>query len=225
MKECLEIQFKGWTATPRLPFILSGNAVCMPTPSYSMLLGMIGCCLGRIVEANEVNIGFYYQYDTSANDLETRHRLAFDGKLKPHAKGTDAYKREFHINPILTIWLNRTDWLDYFKYPIGTPSLGRSQDLLRITSAKIIKVNSVEKAMIKGCMLPFSTELKIGGQLIQIAEAYRENEEVGTGRTAINSKIFISVPWDSQAEIKHNNLYETNLEQSKGRKQFYLHTW
>jgi len=59
MEDFLEVKLKGWTATPRLPFILSGNAICMPTPSYSMLLGMIGCCLGRIVEAREVNIGFY----------------------------------------------------------------------------------------------------------------------------------------------------------------------
>lgn len=145
MREFLEVKLVGWTATPRLPFVLSGNAVCMPTPSYSMLLGMIGCCLGRIVEANEVDIGFHYKYDNSANDLETRHRLAFDGKLKPHGKGTDAYNREFHVNPVLTIWLSRTDWLDYFKYPIGAPSLGRSQDLLSIKSAKNIKVNSVSK--------------------------------------------------------------------------------
>lgn len=225
MKEILEVQFTGWTATPRLPFVLSGNAVCMPTPSYSMLLGMIGCCLGRIVEASEVDIGFYYKYDTAANDLETRHRLAFSGKLKPHAKGTDAYNREFHTNPVLTIWINRTDWLDYFKYPIGTPSLGRSQDLLKIDfkSVKIVKVKSIEKGKISGCMLPFSAGLKVGGQLIQIAEAYKENEEIGTGRTAINSKIFVSIPWDSHSEVRFNNLYETNNE--KGKKQFYLHTW
>lgn len=225
MREFLEVKLVGWTATPRLPFVLSGNAVCMPTPSYSMLLGMIGCCLGRIVEANEVDIGFHYKYDNSANDLETRHRLAFDGKLKPHGKGTDAYNREFHVNPVLTIWLSRTDWLDYFKYPIGAPSLGRSQDLLSIKSAKNIKVNSVSKAKINGCMIPFSADLEVGGQLVQIAESYKENGEIGTGRTATNSKIFISIPWDSQSEIEYANLYETDEDKVKDKKQFYLHTW
>jgi CRISPR-associated protein Cas5t len=220
MKNFLEVQFKGWTATPRLPFILSGNAVCMPTPSYSMLLGMIGCCLGRIVEASEVNIGFQYQYDTTENDLETRHRLAFDGKLKPHTKGTDAYLREFHINPVLTVWLNRIDWLDYFKYPIGTPSLGRSQDLLKIEKAKIVKGQSISKAHIRGCMMPFFMDLKISGQLVQIAEAYKENEEIGSGRTGVNSKIFISIPFQSSSNIEHENLFETT-----DKKQFYLHTW
>lgn len=220
MKDFLEVQFKGWTATPRLPFILSGNAVCMPTPSYSILLGMIGCCLGRIVETNEVNIGFQYEYDTNENDLETRHRFAFDGKLKSHAKGTDAYLREFHVNPVLTVWLNRTDWLDYFKYPIGTPSLGRSQDILKIEKAKIIKVQSVPSANIRGCMMPFSMDLKIGGQLVQIAEAYKENEEIGKGRTAIKSRIFMSIPFQSTSIIEHENLFETI-----DNNQFYLHTW
>lgn len=166
MREFLEVQFVGWTATPRLPFILSGNAICMPTPSYSILLGMIGCCLGRIVEADEVDIGFYYAYDASGNDLETRHRLVYKGKLKAHSKGTDAYSREFHTKPTLTVWLNRTDWLDYFKYPIGTPSLGRSQDLLKIKSAKVVTVQPVVKGIVSGCMIPFSHELKIGGQLV-----------------------------------------------------------
>ncbi len=41
MDKLLEIQFSGWTATPRLPFVLSGNAVCMHTPSYSLVLGII----------------------------------------------------------------------------------------------------------------------------------------------------------------------------------------
>lgn len=220
MREFLEIQFEGWTATPRLPFILSGNAVCMPTPSYSMLLGMIGCCLGRIVEASEVDIGFYYAFDTSANDLETRHRLVYKGKLKAHGKGTDAYSREFHIKPILTVWINRTDWLEYFKYPVGTPSLGRSQDLLKVQSAEIVQAEMTENTTISGCMMPFSSDLKVGGQLIQIAEAYKENEEVGKGRTAINSRIFMSIPADSKSEITHSNLFKTE----KG-KSFYLHTW
>jgi len=220
MRPFLEIQFEGWTATPRRPFILSGNAVCMPTPSYSMLLGMIGCCLGRIVEANEVDIGFHYAFDTSGNDLETRHRLVNKGKIKTHGKGTDAYIREFHVKPILSVWLSRTDWLEYFKYPIGTPALGRSQDLLKIQSAEIVQVKKVENATISGCMIPFSPNLKIGGQLVQIAEAYKENKEVGKGRTATNSKVFMSIPSDSKSVIIHSNLFET--EEGKS---FYLHTW
>ena len=103
-RKLLEVQFSGWTATPRMPFILSGNALCLHTPSYSLLLGLIGCCLGRIVTSDEANIGFRYSYDTIGTDLETRQRLEFNGKkIKAHTKGSDAYNREFHTSPKLTI--------------------------------------------------------------------------------------------------------------------------
>lgn len=221
MNKILEIQFSGWTATPRMPFILSGNAVCMHTPSYSLLLGIIGCCLGRFVSSDEVQIGFEYCYDTVAKDLETRQRLEYDGKkVKKHSKGSDAYLREFHTFPKLTIWIDRIDWKNYFLSPIGTPSLGRSQDILRIDDVKEIEVVSIEEGEVSGCMLPFSVALQAGGQLVQLAESFGENEEIGSGRTPKKSKVFLSIPYDSRVMIKHFNLFKT---QDSNAKTFYLH--
>jgi CRISPR-associated protein Cas5t len=221
MDSVIEIKFSGWTATPRMPFILSGNAVCLHTPTYSLLLGVIGCCLGRIVDPSEVQIGFHYSFDSIANDLETRQRLEFDGKkVKQHAKGTDAYLREFHVLPKLTIWIDRLDWEQYFISPVGTPALGRSQDILKIESVKQVKVRSVEETEISGCMLPFNPSLQIGGQLVQLAEAYLENEEVGSGRRATRTGVFMSIPHDNNAKVRMPNLYLTQEEKPQG---FYLH--
>ncbi len=221
MNKVLEIQFSGWTATPRMPFILSGNAVCMHTPSYSLLLGIIGCCLGRAVSSEEVQIGFEYSYDSVAKDLETRQRLEYDGKrIKKHSKGSDAYLREFHTSPKLAMWINRTDWKDYFLSPVGTPSLGRSQDILKIDSVKEISVASVDEGSISGCMLPFSVNLQAGGQLVQLAESFVENEEIGSGRTPQKSKVFLSIPYDSRISVKHSNLFKI---EGTDTKVFYLH--
>jgi len=223
MDSVLEIKFTGWTATPRMPFILSGNAVCLHTPSYSLLLGIIGCCLGRIVNPDEVKIGFHYSYDSVANDLETRQRLEFDGRrIKQHSKGTDAYQREFHVLPRLTIWIDRVDWSGYFNSPVGTPSLGRSQDILKIDSVKQIEVKSVQETEISGCMLPFNSDLHVGGQLVQLAEAYLENEEIGSGRRASKTRIFMSIPHDNNAKVKMPNLYLTEGENPQS---FYLHVF
>lgn len=221
MDKLLEIQLSGWTATPRLPFILSGNALCMHTPSYSLVLGIIGCCLGRIVLANEVKVGFKYEYDTLAQDLETRHRLEFDGKrVKQHAKGTDAYTREFHICPKLTIWIDRLDWQENFENPVGTPSLGRSQDILKIESVSIIEIEKTDKGNLGGTLLPFTAGLRAGGQLVQLAESYMENDEVGSGRTPQASKVFISIPHDNDIEIEIENIYKRKGEMPIA---FYLH--
>jgi CRISPR-associated protein Cas5t len=221
MDSVLQVEFSGWTATPRMPFVLSGNAMCLHTPTYSLLLGVVGCCLGRVVNASEVQLGFRYSFDSIAKDLETRQRLQFDGKrIVPHAKGTDAYWREFHISPKLTIWLNRVDWELYFLNPVGTPSLGRSQDILKIESVNKLEVSPVEEGYVSGCMLPFHPNLQVGGQLVQLAEAYRENDEIGSGRTATKTAIFISIPHDNKASVKMPSLYRTN---SVPVQHFYLH--
>lgn len=224
MNSVLEIQFSGWTATPRMPFILSGNAICLPVPTYSLLLGMIGCCVGRMILPYEVKLGFHYSFDATSIDLETRQRLEFDGKrIKKHQKGSDAYPREFHINPCLTLWINRLDWREFFLNPIGTPSLGRSQDIMKITGVREIKVVSVsEVSKISGTLLPFSSNMQVAGQLVQLADAYLENEEVGSGRTPLKTKIFIAIPQDSFNKVQMDNLFATTEENPKS---FYLHSF
>lgn len=223
MNTLLEIQFSGWTATPRMPFILSGNAVCMHTPTYSLILGIVGCCLGRGVLSNEVKIGFKYSFDSIAQDLETRQRLEFDGrKVKSHAKGTDAYSREFHTSPKLIIWIDRLDWKQYFENPVGTPSLGRSQDILIIEKVSVIEVESVDYGNLGGSLLPFTIGLQAGGQLVQLAESFIENEEIGSGRRPAASKIFISIPHDNHADVRYDNLFETKTDHPVT---FYLHNF
>jgi CRISPR-associated protein Cas5t len=221
MEKVLEIKFLGWTATPRMPFVLSGNAVCMSVPSYSLLLGMLGCCLGRNILPNEAQIGFHYAFDSVGVDLEKRQRLEFDGrKVKTHSKGGDAYRREFHVAPRLTVWLSRLDWEDYFRNPLGTPSLGRSQDILKIVSVRQVEVEKAYEVELSGCMLPFSSQVQAGGQLMQLAEAYEENEEVGAGRSITQSRVFIAIPHDSVGKVTLPNLYRTIEKESQ---QFYLH--
>ncbi len=221
MEKALEVRLTGWTATPRMPFVLSGNAICLPTPTYSLLLGLVGCCLGRVVEAKEIQIGFNYEFDSVGRDLETRQRLEFDGKkIKGHMKGSDAYNREFHVLPKLTLWIDRIDWENFFLNPIGTPSLGRSQDILKIESVQQVKVRTIEEAELPGCMLPFNSNLKISGQLVQLAEAFEEGDSIGSGRKPTKTRIFMAVANDNKAKIKMPNLFQTIEEKPKN---FYLH--
>lgn len=224
MDKVLEIKFSGWTATPRLPFVLSGNALCMPVPPYSLVLGIIGCCLGRFVSPQEVKIGYRYDYDTVGVDIETRRRLQFDGKkIKVHDKGSDAYQREFHVNPRLTVWIDRTDWKEYFENPIGTPALGRSQDLLEINEVAVKEIISVPEAGLTGCMVPFDPEYTIPGQLMQLAEAYEENEAIGSGRTPIRSSMFVAIhPRMEKVKVVRDHLFQLKDDPSIS---FYLHSF
>jgi len=227
-QKLLQIKLEGWTATPRLPFVLSGNALCLPVPTYSILLGMVGCCLGRLVEAHEVKIGFRYDYDSTNQDIETRQRLEYDGKkVKSHTKGSDAHTREFHAIPKLIIWLDRLDWENYFHNPVGTPSLGRSQDIMKIEDIRIIEAIQVQETTIAGTMIPFATSLQVGGQLVRLAEAFQEQEGIGQGRVAVAVKMFLAIPPDTISKVSINQIYEIadstlTDNQAKG---FYLHTF
>ena len=71
-------------------------------------------------------------------------------------------------------------------------------------------------------MLPFNSSLKIGGQLVQLAEAYVENEEVGSGRSSIKSAVFMAVPYDNKTKLKYPNLYQIQGNNETG---FYLHSF
>jgi CRISPR-associated protein Cas5t len=227
-QKLLQIKLEGWTATPRLPFVLSGNALCLPVPTYSILLGMIGCCLGRLVEAHELKIGFRYEYDSTNQDMETRQRLEYDGKkVKNHAKGSDAHIREFHAIPKLTVWIDRLDWENYFRNPVGTPSLGRSQDIMKIEDVNIVEVNEVNETTIGGTMLPFDTSLKIGGQLVRLAEAFEESESIGEGRKATAVRMFLAIPSDNVSKVSTKQIFEVAGEQETDQqpKGLYLHTF
>ena len=223
MNKVVEIKMSGWTSTPRLPFVISGNALCLPVPPYSTILGIIGCCIGRTVLPGEVKVGYRYSYDTTATDLETRIRLKSENhKIKPHDKGSDAYKREFHVNPTLTIWIDRIDWYKYFDEPIGTPTLGRSQDLLKIDSVTIKDVERVDSANLSGCMVPFEKVSSVPGQLIRLAEAYVDNDDIGKGRHPNRTMMFLILNPGNEVNVKIDSLYQT-IEDSPIR--FYLYSF
>ena len=191
------------------------------TPSYSILLGIMGCCLGRVATAKEVSLGFKYSFDSVAKDMERRNRLENKlGKIKNHSDGANPYLMEFHVSPKLTLWIDRLDWEDYFLNPVGTPSLGRSQDILKVEGVRVIDVESIGEASISGCMLPFHPSLQVGGQLVQLAEAYQEDEEIGGGRTATNTGVFIAISPDNYQVVKMDSLYRTREEKATS---FYFH--
>jgi CRISPR-associated protein Cas5t len=89
---------------------------------------------------------------------------------------------------------------------------------LKIENVNEIDIFPVEEGRISGCMLPFNANLQAGGQLVQLAESFIENEEIGAGRIQSRSKIFLSIPYDSRVQLKHSNLFKTQDD-----KVFYLH--
>jgi len=164
----LHIRLVGWTATFRLPLIYSGTALTAPLPPYSTLLGMIGNMAAREIQPDETRIGFTFQSSGTALDLETSRRLMMSktGKLKAQTD-TGIIKREFHINPILNLYLDNLNFREYFENARNAPCFGRSQDLAWVTKIEELEAESCYKGEIRGTLMPFP-QSGVSGQILNL---------------------------------------------------------
>lgn len=215
----LHIRFEGYTATFKIPFLISGVGLCSPVPSYSTLLGLVGCCAGRQVSTSETFIGFEYRYSGKGLDFETTKRLMLDkGNLKTNPEKAFA-KREFHINPVLDLYITNLDFREYFEKPIGVPCLGRSQDIAWITSIAEKEVIPVEEGTIGPTLIPFPCD-QFGGRILNFAESF-ENIDTGYTRTPMKLRIFQVVP-PTGVKLKRLSLYAFADEREHA---IYIHQW
>ena len=225
----LRVVFAGLTSTVRIPLVVSGKAICSPTPSYPTILGLIGCCAGREIYPNETRVGFEYSFGANENnmdmgiDLEVTHRMKLtdNGKLKANPKGTAIKEYEFHVNPRLILYLDNISFIEYFKTPRGIPSLGRSQDIVWIEgNPEILEVEPIEGGITRGStLMPFPQE-DVGGNLLRLPE-YFDNTNSGRTRIPKNIRLFQAVPPNSAVHGK--NLFL--IKGSDDKHVFYLHEW
>ena len=225
----LRVRFAGLTSTVRIPFVVSGKAICSPVPSYPTILGLIGCCAGRDIYPNETRVGFEYSFGANENnidtgiDLEVTHRMKLNdkGKLKPNPKGTAIKEYEFHVNPRLVLYLDNISFAEYFQAPHGIPSLGRSQDIVWIErNPEILDVEPIEKGIIQGStLMPFPQE-DAGGNLLRLPE-YFDNTNRGITRIPKNIRLFQAIP--SGSRVSGKNLF--SIKGDKEKHVFYLHEW
>ena len=201
----LYIRLVGWTATFRLPLIYSGTALTAPLPPYSTLLGMIGNMAAREIQPDETRIGFTFQSSGTALDLETSRRLMMSktGKLKAQAD-TGIIKREFHINPILDLYLDNLSFRKYFENARNAPSFGRSQDLAWVTKIEEIEAESCSEGEIRGTLMPFP-QSGVSGQILNLPN-YFVNNDLGYTRSIGKSSKFVAVRYDNPSFIEAENL-------------------
>ncbi|MDQ3178922.1 MAG: CRISPR-associated protein Cas5 [Acidobacteriota bacterium] len=205
----LHIRLVGWTATFRLPLIYSGTALTAPLPPYSTLLGMIGNMAAREIQPDETRIGFTFQSSGTALDLETSQRLMMlkSGKLKPQSE-TGIIKRQFHINPILDLYLNNLSFRKYFENARNAPCFGRSQDLAWVTKIKEIEAESCSEGEIRGTLMPFPQD-GVSGQILNLPN-YFVNNDLGYTRSIGKSSKFVAVRYDNPSFIEAENLVKIN---------------
>lgn len=208
--KALHITFEAFTATFKIPFINTGTVIASPVPSYSNIVGLISCCIGRYINKDETLIGFTYVFKGKGRDIETTTRLMLDSKgilKKNPEKGIVI--REFHVNPKLDIYLSNIELKQYFEKPSGVPTLGRSQDIAWITKIEEIELEKVDDGKIRPTLIPFPCEY-IGGRVIRYCD-YFINDKIGYLREPEKMILYQVVPESEEGiYIKRKNLYRIN---------------
>lgn len=213
----LHAKIVGWTATFRMPLLYSGTGLTAPVPPYSTLLGFIGNLAAREIKPHETRIGYVFRSSGTAIDMETTQRLKMAGNnLRPQEKGI--VKRQFHLNPVLDIYLDNLDFREFFENPRNTPSLGRSQDLVWIEKTEIVEAESINEAKIGGTLLPFP-QSDASGQILNLPEYFFNGERGYTRYTGKTSK-FVAVKYENASNISRNNLFKISGAETA----VYLHS-
>ncbi|WP_459202220.1 CRISPR-associated protein Cas5 [Methanococcus sp. CF] len=209
--KALHISFEGFTSTFKHPNINANNTLCAPVPSYSTIVGLISCCLGRPLKIDETRIGFKYEYGGKGDDLESLSRLKITdtGNLTKDPK-PGITNREFHVNPVLDIYLTNLELKSCFLSPVGVPVLGRSQDISWITKIEEIEIEPVDEGLIKPTLIPYPCT-DIGGRLIRYVDYYDTEITGNIRKPAVPPILYQIVPNSKEGIlIKRDNLYTIN---------------
>lgn len=177
----LRILIEGWTASFRYPAFISGFQPTLSVPPLSTIYGLLSAAKGELVTPDETNVGFVFDYDAKAVDLETIYELK---GLKGNK--SNVAKREFLFNPSLYLYTDDLEFKKYFKNPAYPILLGRSSDLAIISEIKEIEMEKKNNVKLGKTILPFGIEGAFG--IIQALPTHFSNS---IPRKAIGTKPYL----------------------------------
>ncbi len=156
----IRIHITGWVTSFRNPLFISGFQPTLPLPPLSALYGLLTAAKGAWVTPHDASVGFVFQSNGKAVDLETVYE--FEGKPKPNRKEikltgvkSNINRREFLVQPQLYLYTPDLWLRDAFERPRYTLLLGRSSDLATVKSIEEIELESKPETTYRDTLIPF----------------------------------------------------------------------
>jgi CRISPR-associated protein Cas5, subtype I-B/TNEAP len=146
----LRIKIEGWTASFRYPGFISGFQPTLPAPPISTIYGLISAARGKLTVPEDVSIGYVFDFESKAVDLETIYELSPGLSAK-----SNVVKREFLYNPELYLYLDKPDFEEYFRKPQYPLLFGRSGDLAKVSEIKQLELGEEAEKKLGKTILPF----------------------------------------------------------------------
>lgn len=199
--EIFRIDISSWTSSFRYPNLISGYQPTLEVPPISTVLGILNAAAGRYLVHSDIKIGYYFQFESKAIDLETIYQIeAKDGHPSNNNVKSNVMKREFLFNNSLSIYLENETLVSYFREPVFQLLLGRSNDLATIDNIKKISLDKVENAD------------KIKGQIVPLFKAYLAGQIQALPKYFTNSIPRRNIGTEPYSIIScHANEMQTNL--------------
>lgn len=146
--QALRLMVAGPVTSFRHPHFLHGVQPSYDMPPPATLYGHICSALGTRIAPDACRIAFHF---TSAGRwLDYEHTHLFGGnkpKLSP-------FERELLFQPRLLLYIDRPDWVEYFRYPRYPVTLGRSQDLMVYEHVDVVTLYPAVDTYISQTILP-----------------------------------------------------------------------
>jgi CRISPR-associated protein Cas5t len=183
--QALHIRLQAFSAAYPYPFLKSGTQLSLPAPPFSSILGNISACAGRAVGPAETLIGMEFEQAGQGMDLERTRRLQTEkkyGKLSENRERGIA-KRQFHVWPVLDLYLTELNFEEAFRKPAATPCLGRSQDIAWISLVNRVELLPAERGRLGSTLVRFPNT-QVGGLILPPLADYYLNDDLGRVRRA-----------------------------------------
>ncbi|BDZ70613.1 type I-B CRISPR-associated protein Cas5b [Methanobacterium petrolearium] len=154
--KALRVLIGGWVTSFRYPAFISGFQPTLPVPPLSTIYGLISAAKGELVTPEDLSVGYIFNHQGRAVDLETIYELSgLNGK-------SNVVKREFLVDPEIYLYVDDLDYQDYFKTPHYPLLLGRSTDLVTIKEIKEVKLEKESNIKLGKTILPLGTDGAFG---------------------------------------------------------------
>lgn len=155
--ELFKIDITSWTASFRYPNLISGFQPSLEVPPISTVLGLINAATGSYQKYNSFVLGYYFNYQAKAVDLETIYQMNGKNGTTSNQASSNVIRREFLFETFLRVYVTDKKIADSFFAPIYPLVLGRMNDLATIESVEKIELEKLEHAQkIKGQIIPFN---------------------------------------------------------------------
>lgn len=163
----LKVVAEGVTTSFRYPHFMQQVHPSFPMPPPATIYGHICSTLGTWFDPTGVYVAYQFMHQGKVRDLEHVHVLsAATGKLsgtklpKVLEGNINPFEREIFFRPRLILYINRPEWISFFRSPRYAVALGRSQDLFTYTSVEVIELEQSERAYFSHTLLPYAMALQ-----------------------------------------------------------------